>query len=520
MFADNIVSTSHPLAAQAGLEMMRKGGSAVDAAVATAAALTVVEPTSNGIGADAFCLVWSGGGLHGLNASGRAPALMTPDNYRGMDAIDYNGWGGITVPGAVSGWVAAWRKFGRLQFGEVLEPAIRLAHEGHIVPPEVGYYWRSGARRYSRDKQFEAWRATFTHGGHAPENGERYAMPDHARTLEAIAETEGGAFYCGQIAAQIDAASRAAGGALRASDLEAHKADWVRPISNELAKYRLHEIPPNGQGLVALIAAGIMEHLDFADMGPDDPARLHLQIEAMKLAFADGHRYIADPAYMDARVEDLLAPEYCASRAKLIRADKAQDFKHGTPRPGGTVLLCAADADGTMVSWIQSNYTGFGSGMVVPNTGIALQNRGCCFTLEQGHPNQVGPGKRPYHTIIPAFVTQGPEGAEQPVMAFGVMGGFMQPQGHIQVMSRMVESNQNPQAALDAPRWQVADGLNVTIEPGHPRDVYETLEAKGHALHVSSRPNASFGRGQVIYKLPSGYCAASDQRADGQAVGF
>lgn len=519
VFADNIVSTSHPLAAQAGLDVMRRGGNAIDAAIATAAALTVVEPTSNGIGSDAFALIWSGGGLHGLNASGRAPALMTPDRYAGLKSIPFVGWGGVTVPGAVSGWVEASRKFGALPFSELLEPAIRLARDGCIVPPEVARYWALGARGATNPEIHPAWRATFLREGRPPSVGERFAMPDHARTLEVIAATEGEAFYRGALADEIDAASRAADGALRRSDLDAHAADWVRPISTTMVGYHVHQIPPNGQGLVGLMAIGIAERLGLDRLAADDPELVHAHIEAMKLAFADGHRYIADEAHMPVRAEELLSPGYLASRAALVQPGRAQDFAHGSPKPGGTVLLCTADAAGNMVSWIQSNYTGFGSGVVAPGTGVALHNRGCCFTLEPGHPNEVGPGKRPYHTIIPGFVTRTDAGRDEPVMAYGVMGGFMQPQGHMQVLSRMLKHRQNPQAALDAPRWQVGEGLSVTIEPRYDTSVLESLRAWGHDLRETA-VGASFGRGQAICRMESGYCAGSDHRADGQAVGF
>jgi len=520
VMARNVVATSQPLAAQAGLEMLRRGGNAMDAAVATAVALTVVEPTSNGIGADNFALIWAGGGLHGLNASGRAGAGMTPSKFEGMDRIPFRGWPGVTVPGAVSGWIATHEQFGSLPLETIFEPAIRYARDGYLLSPEVGYYWRSAARAYDRS-ELAAWHDTFTVDGTPPGTGSLVRLPDHARTLERIATTGGKDFYTGELASRIAEASKEGGGFISDKDLAAHRADWVRPISIEYNGHRLHEIPPNGQGIVALIALGILRTFDMADMEVDSPEWLHLQIEAMKLAFADGHRYVADPRHMSVDAGDLLRPAYCEERAALIDPTRAQDFKHGEPKQGGTVLLTTADADGNMVSFIQSCYTGFGSGVVVPGTGIALQNRGCCFTLEEGHPNQVGPAKRPYHTIIPAFVTRtGDDGAEVPVMAYGVMGGFMQPQGHAQVLMRIADHAQNPQAALDAPRWQVHEGLKVTIEPGFPDATYQALRDMGHDLSVARRRYASFGRGQAIYKVDGGYIAGSDLRCDGQAVGF
>ncbi|MDQ7014683.1 MAG: gamma-glutamyltransferase family protein [Planctomycetota bacterium] len=521
VFAKNIVSTSHPLAAQAGLEMLGKGGNAIDAAVATAMALTVLEPTSNGIGADNFALVWTGGGLHGLNASGRAPMGLKRERYDGMDRIPFYGWDGVTTPGAVSGWVALLSEFGSLPMPVVAEPAVRYAREGAIVPPEIGNGWARSAARGYRGDAFKAWHETFAPRGRGPRIGELVKLPDHGDTLEAIAETTGKAFYKGALAERIEQAAIAGGGDLRAADLAAHQAQWVRPISIDYHGWKLHEIPPNGQGLTALIALGILRRFGLEDMHPDSAESLHLGIEAMKLAFADAHRYIADPAFMDVAVEQLLDEVYLAERAELIDRDIAQDFNHGTPKQGGTILLTAADAAGNMVSMIQSNYTGFGSGIVVPGTGIGLQNRGCCFTLERGHPNEVAAGKLPYHTIIPGFVTKtGTNGDDEPVMAFGVMGGFMQPQGHAQVLMRMVDHSQNPQSALDAPRWQVSEGLKVTVEPGFEARVYEKLRDMGHDVSVPSRRNASQGRGQVIYKLEDGYVAGSDLRCDGQAVGF
>ncbi len=524
VFAGRCVATSHPLAAQAGLEMMRRGGNAVDAAVATAIALTVLEPTSNGIGSDCFCLAWVGGGLHALNASGRSPRGLDRSRWAGLESIPTAGWDGVTTPGAVSGWVALSRRFGALPFASLCEPAIRYAREGAQVPIQIAHYWGLSARRYGRgeDPRFRGWRETFAPGGRVPGAGEVVRLADHARTLELIAQTEGEAFYRGELAERIDAQSRRDGGFLRKEDLASHRPEWVRPIHVDYRGYRLHEIPPNGQGLVALIALGILRRFDLSSLEVDSVESLHLQIEAMKLAFADGHRYIADPSFMDVSVGDLLDEGYLGERAGLIDRSRAQDFGHGTPKEGGTVYLTSADGEGGMVSFIQSNYTGFGSGIVVEGTGISLQNRGCCFSLQAGHPNEAGPGKRPYHTIIPGFLTRphGAGGGEEAVMSFGVMGGFMQPQGHAQVVVRIADYGQNPQAALDAPRWQVSEGLRVSIEPGFDAGVYEGLRALGHEVDVMPRRGASHGRGQAIWRLEDGYLAASDLRSDGQAVGF
>ncbi len=523
VFAKNCVATSHPLAAQAGLDMIKKGGNAIDAAVATAIALTVLEPTSNGIGSDCFALAWVGGGLHALNASGRAPRALDRSRWQGQNRIPTAGWDGVTTPGAVSGWVELSKTFGGLPFADLCEPAIRYARDGALTPVQIAYYWGGSARRYTRNDEplYKGWRDTFAPSGKWPSPGELTKLPDHAKTIESIAATNGESFYRGELAKKIDAQSRADAGFLRAEDLASHHAEWVRPISVEYRGYRLHEIPPNGQGLVALIALGILHNFELSGMEPDSPESLHLQIESMKLAFRDGHRYIADPAHMDTTVDALLNDDYLRSRAAMIDRSKAQDFDHGTPKPGGTIYLTAADADGNMISFIQSNYTGFGSGIVVPGTGISLQNRGCCFTLEEGHPNQAAPGKKPYHTIIPAFLTKPrANGGDEPVMSFGVMGGFMQPQGHAQVTVRIADFAQNPQAALDAPRYQIYDALRVDIEPGFDDSLYDALESMGHDVRRTRLRSASHGRGQAIWRLEDGYVAASDLRSDGQAVGF
>ena len=525
VLARNCVATSQPLAAQAGLEMLRLGGNAADAAVATAAALTVVEPTANGIGGDNFALLWmkdgqGNGALHGLNASGRAPKALKHQDYDGLDSMPLYDWRAVTTPGAVSGWVAVIERFGSLPLQTVLGPAIRYAREGYLVSPGVARGWASSARRYRGHERFEGWQQTFAPDGLAPEPGQLFQSEGHARTLELIGATNGRAFYEGEIAKAIDAESKQHGGSLRLADLAAHEPRWVEPISLDYKGWRLHEIPPNGQGITALLALGMLKHFDLAGMEVDSPAWLHLQIEAMKLAFADAHQHIADPDHMRVPIQDLLSEGYLAERAKLIDPNKAGNFDYGQPKDGGTVLLTAADAKGNMVSFIQSNYTGFGSGMVVPGYGVAMHNRGGNFSLEPGHANEIAPGKLPYHTIIPGFVTHDGE----PGMAFGVMGGFMQPQGHAQMVVRMGDHGQNPQAALDAPRWQVERDGRVMVEPtpeqlGGER-VYDRLTAMGHRLREYRSRSAQFGRGQIIYRLEDGYIAASDLRADGQAVGF
>ncbi|HZP93670.1 MAG TPA: gamma-glutamyltransferase [Burkholderiales bacterium] len=516
LLARNIVATSQPLAAQAGLRMLLKGGNAVDAAVATAVTLTVVEPTMNGIGADAFALVWAEGKLHGLNASGRAPAAWSPARFAGRSAMPTEGWDTVTVPGAVSAWVALSQRFGRLPFADLFEPAIEYAERGYLVSPVIAWQWSIAIDRL-RDQP--GYREAFMPGGRAPAAGELFRFPDQAKTLARIAQTKGEAFYRGDLAEKIAAAGAAQGGAMTVADLAAHRADWVEPIDVQYQGHHLHEIPPNGQGIAALMALGILRELDLASRPVDSVESYHLQIEAMKLAFADVHRYVSDPATMKVKTSDLLNPDYLRQRAHLIHPKRATDFGPGSPAKSDTVYLTTADASGTMVSYIQSNYMGFGSGVVVPGTGIGLQNRGACFTLQPGHPNQVAGGKRPFHTIIPAFLTR--DG--KPVMSFGVMGGDMQPQGHLQMTVRMLDYGQNPQAAADAPRWKVSATGELLLEPAMPQDVVRGLRDLCHRVRVSQQGEVeigSYGSAQLIYRVEGGYVAGSEGRRDGQAVGF
>jgi gamma-glutamyltranspeptidase / glutathione hydrolase len=511
VLAANVVCTSQPLAAQAGLDMLRRGGNAVDAALATAICLTVVEPNMNGIGSDAFCILWDGKKLEGLNASGRAPKAWSPERFAGQEDMTQRGWDAVTVPGAVSAWVALSKRYGKLPFATLFEPAISYAADGFLVSPITAASWSVAAKELA---VYPGWAAGFLPGGRAPQAGERFSFADQARTLEQIAASGGEAFYKGDLAQAMCAHAATEGGALAAADLAEHRADWVTPIAQEYRGYHLHEIPPNGQGLAALIGLGILRHLDMGRYAVDGADSLHLQIEAVKLALADAYRYISDPDAMDTTVGALLDEGYLAGRAALIDPARAGEPDFGRPGPGDTVYLTAADADGMMVSFIQSNYMGFGSGIVVPGTGISLQNRGAGFSLEPGHPNRVGRGKRPFHTIIPAFLTK--DGA--PVMSFGVMGGPMQAQGHVQMTVRLADYGQNPQAACDAPRWQILSGRQVAVEAGVGAGVIEDLGQRGHQVQVS--PPTLFGGAQMIHRLESGYCAASESRKDGQAVGF
>ena len=519
MACNGIVATSQPLAAQVGLSILQRGGNAADAAVATAVALAVLEPTSNGIGSDAFALVWDGVQLHGLNASGRAPAALEAANVReqGYKAMPANGWLPVTVPGAPAAWSDLNQRFGRLSLAEIMAPTIAYAQEGYPVSPIVAQGWGSAANRFlrSKDQAVAGWATTFTKSGRTPGAGERWFSPGHAQTLKVLVERGARDFYEGELAEKIVAWAKATGGILTADDLAAHQNSWVEPISVNYRGHDVWEIPPNGQGLTALIALAILEGTDLPNHALHSEEALHLQIEAMKLAFADAYRYIADPECADVPTAGLLDPDYIASRRRLI-GSQARVPEPGTPSQGGTVYLCTADRDGMMVSYIQSNYQGFGSGVVVPDTGIALQNRGACFTLEAGHPNEAAGGKRPYHTIIPSFLTRG----GQPIGPFGVMGGFMQPQGHTQVVVGTVDYDLNPQAVLDAPRWRVTGGLDVDLEFGCPEYILTGLATRGHKVTVPVG-RGGFGRGQIIWRLDDGVLVAgSDLRADGAAIGW
>ena len=512
LLAANVVCTSQPLAAQAGLRMLLAGGNAVDAILASAITLTLVEPVSNGIGSDAYAIVWDGRRLHGLNASGRSPAGWTPAFFAGQQGVPVRGWNSVSVPGCVSAWRELSARFGKLPFEKLFEPAIGYGRNGFLVSPTIARQWAAQATELKVQPGFAE---AFLPGGKPPAPGQQFRFADHAATLEKIAASKGEAFYRGELAHKLEVHSRANGGVMKASDLAAHKPDWVDTLSMDYRGYTLHELPPNGQGIVALIALGILENFDLASHAVDSADSVHLQIEAVKLAFADAQAYVADIDYMPFPPARMLDKGYLASRAKLIDMSKAQPFAAGTPPKGGTVYLTAADASGMMVSMIQSNYMGFGSGVVVPGTGISLQNRGATFVLKEGHPNRVAPSKRPYQTIIPGFVTRG----GKPVMSFGVMGGTMQPQGHTQVMVRIADYGQNPQAASDGPRFRWVQGLDVSVEGGFPAATLAALKQRGHRIVTVDDYN-QFGCAQMIWKLDGGYFAASDPRRDGQAVGF
>ena len=523
VFARNVVSTSHPLAAQAGLRILGQGGNAVDAAIATAACMTLVEPCSNGLGSDAFAIVWDGRSLQGLNASGIAPQAWTPDYFdrkHGVgNAMPRRGWDAVTVPGAVAGWVALSERYGKLPFADLMAPAIEIAERGYAVPVIVQSKWRMASEVADLVAQ-PGFAEAFLPRGRAPEVGELFRFPGAARTLRLIAATKGEAFYRGEVAEATAAFARETGGAITTADFAAYAPQWVDTISMDYAGHTLHEIPPNGQGIAALIALGILKQFDIGALPVDSTASQHLQIEAMKLAFADVYRHVGDPRTMKVQVAELLDPGYLASRARLIDMQRAQDFQAGNPVKGGTIYLTAADESGMMVSFIQSNYMGFGSGVVVPGYGLSLQNRGHGFTREAGHANVVAPGKRPFHTIIPAFLMK--DG--QPQMSYGVMGGNMQPQGHLQTLVRMLDYRQHPQAACDAPRWRFNEGLSINVEPSMAPQTIDGLRALGHQIGDIHDSYQDFGAGQFIWRLGNpaveGYVAASDPRRDGAAAGW
>ncbi len=513
-----MVAASQPLAAQAGLEVMKLGGNAVDAAVATASCLTVVEPTANGIGGDAFALVWTRGRLYGLNASGPAPQRLSLNELarRGLTQIPPYGVMPITVPGAPAAWVALVRRFGRLPLTASMRPAIAYAEQGFPVSPVIADRWAVAFQTYRAQvgDEFRPWFETFAPHGHPPAPGEYWYQPDQAATLAAIAESNGEVFYRGNLAEKVEAFLSRHAGCLTAADLAAYSPEWVEPIHIHYRGYDVWEIPPNGHGLVALMALNILKGFEFK--AKDSPETTHRQIEAIKLAFADGLKYITDARRMKLSVADLLSEAYATERRRLIN-NRASSPLPGKPPDGGTVYLATADSEGNMVSYIQSNYLGFGSGMVVPGTGIALQNRGLCFSSDPLHDNCLEPGKKPYHTIIPGFLTRDGEACGP----FGVMGAFIQPQGHVMVVMNTVDFHLNPQAALDAPRFRWQEGTIVEVEASFPEPVAEKLLRMGHDIRHGQVGDRDFGRGQIIWRTREGVLAGgTEPRTDGQIAAW
>lgn len=522
-----MVAASQPLAVAAGLEALAQGGSAADAAVAAAAALNVTEPISTGIGGDCFALYYdsASGQVTALNGSGRLPAALSRERLRREGLLGpelpplhpYN----ITVPGTCAAWCDLVERHGRLPLSACLAPAIRLAEEGFPVAPVTAHFWN----RYASDQLCEdTGGLELMVGGRAPRPGEIFRNPGLARTLRLVAGGGKAAFYQGPIAEAISGCVQAAGGCLCQDDLAAHTSTWEQPVSVEYRGLRVWECPPNGQGLTALLALNILEGFDLSGMPPLSAERLHLQIEALRLAFADTRWYVADPAFSHVPVEALLSKAYAAGRRKLIDPRRASAPERGAPvSASGTVYLSVVDSDGNACSFINSNYMGFGTGIVPGGWGFTLHNRGHNFSLEEGHPNSLAPGKRPYHTIIPALATR-KDGSL--FCSFGVMGGFMQPQGHLQVLSALVDDGVDPQAALDRSRFCLLDGKaagRVALEEGIPEATFASLAALGHDIvRVSGYERFLFGRGQVIYRDPSSgvLCGGSDPRADGCVMSY
>ena len=516
-----MVATSQPLASSAALEVLQHGGNAIDAAVTAAAVLSVTEPHMTGIGGDMFAIVWLAKDrkLVALNASGRAGSRMTRDTLaaRGFVSGTQRGVESITVPGALAGWEMLVRTYGKRSLAAALQPALRYARDGFPVTPIIASQWGEEAALLMKDS---AAAATFLPGGHAPSAGEWFRNPDYARTLEAIA-TEGiGTFYGGAIGKRIVARLDALHGFVTLDDLRRNQPTWVTPISVPFRGYRVWELPPNNQGIAALEMLRILEPIDLKAMGHNSAAYLHHLIEAKKLAYADLDRFVGDADHLDMPAERMLTDAFIAERRSHLDAARAQT----RPDPGPlrtaseTVYLTTADADGNMVSFINSNYDYFGSGIVVPGLGFALHNRGASFTLTPGLPNTVAPGKRPFHTLIPAFVTKSEQGRDEPYMSFGLMGGGMQAQGHVQFLLDMFVFGMDVQQAADAARFRHLDGLRVAIESPVGDDVRAALKAMGHDI-VDERPVA-FGGAQAIIRLPKGYAAGSDPRKDGMAIGY
>lgn len=518
--ANGLVATSQPLAAQAGLAILQAGGNAIDAAIATVATLCVVEPCSTGIGGDAFALIWSARDrrLYGLNASGPAPAALTADFLRsqGHTKVPETGGHSVTVPGSLRGWQLALERFGTMGLDTLLRQPIEYAAKGFPVSQRIARAWANSTAKMSAHPDS---RRVWLPGSRAPHAAERFANPEFAATLRRLTEAGPDAFYQGEIARQIAVCVQEAGGLLTEEDLAAYRAEWVTPIQADYAAgYTFYEIPPNGQGLTALLALNLARGFDLAGLGYGTADYYHVLIEATKLAFADAHAFIADPRQAEIPLAGLLSDDYTQSRRALIEMDRAQLPQAGQPpRHGDTVYLTVADGQGNMVSWIQSLYMGFGSGLTAGATGVQLQNRGANFSLEPGHPNEVGPGKRPFHTIIPGFISK--DG--QPWCSFGVMGGFMQPQGHLQVGLNLAAFGMDPQTALDAPRFNWLEGMTVGVETAVSPDVRAELTRRGHQLYPSDKP-LHYGGGQVIVRDPESgvLIGGSEPRNDGTAVGW
>lgn len=507
-----MVATTVPLAAEAGLDMLKKGGNAIDAAIATAAALTVVEPTSNGIGGDGFAIIWYEGKLYGLNASGLSPLNISIDRVKeqGFTSMPKYGFLPVNVPGQVYGWRESIERFGNLSLKEVLEPAINYAREGYPVSATVAYNWSRVFNRYRKELkggEFEELFKTFTIDGETPRAGQVWKSKEMATSLQEISDSEGLAFYEGDIAEKIHNFSKKYNGFISKEDLKNYRPEWVEPVKANYKGYDVWELPPNNHGLVVLLALKILNNLEIKK---EDFKSYHYMIEALKLGFVDGLKYITDLRKMGVSIEDLLSDDYALRRSKLIEDDRVLSPEHGAFDTGGTVYLSTADQDGNMVSYIQSNFNDFGSGLVVPGTGISLHNRGYTFSLDEREYNRLEGNKKTYHTIIPGFITKD----NLPVGPFGVMGAYMQPQGHLQTVVNMIDLHLNPQEALDKYRWQWIEDKKVLVEEEFPKDLADYLTGKGHRIEYSTN-TPSFGRGQVILRENDVYVGGTEKRADG-----
>ena len=506
-----------PLASQVGIDTMKRGGNAMDAAIAMAVTLPLVEPTCNGLGSDCFALVWSAKDkkLHGLNGSGLAPMALSAQRVRAMgyEQMPVNGWLPTMVPGAPAAWAALRRRFGRLSMAELMAPAIQYAREGFPVPLNVHRLWVGEAERFKAAAErepavFAPWLAYFTKDGEAYGPGELFRLPDYADTLERLAATDCESYYRGELMEKIVAFSRQTGGYFTEEDFINYAPLWVEPITINYKGYDVFEMPPNGHGITALMALNILKGVELGER--DSADTYHKMIEAMKLAFIDAKTYVVDPRYMRTRVSDLLSDRYAARRRALI-GETALYPTAGDPACGDTVYFCTADEEGNMVSFIQSNYMEFGSGVVIPGTAISLQNRGANFSLDENSDNCLQGGKRSYHTIIPGFLAR--DG--QPIGPFGVMGGFMQPQGHVQVVVNTVDYGMNPQDCLDAPRFQWQGGKQIQLEQEVPAAVAEELRRRGHEVEVVS-DRIAMGRGQIIWRRSDGtLVGGTEPRSDG-----
>ena len=514
IFAKNgMVATSNILASEAGIEILKKGGNAIDSAIATATALTVVEPTSNGLGGDAFAIIYFKNKIYAINGSGFSPENLDIEKILSLNLnkIPLYGLIPITVGGIPVTWAALNKRFGKLKLIEVLKPAIKYAEEGFAIQPTVALDWKEAFNIYlnasnnNKIEEFKYWFETFTFNGKPTELGDIVKLPYHAKTLKKIGETNSECFYRGEIAEKIDKFMKKHKGYLSKEDLNDYYPEWVEPIKTNYKGYDIYEIPPNGHGITVLIALNILENFEEIN--------LHFQIESLKLAFADTKKYVADIKYMQTSIKEMLSKEYSKKRAKLISINKTLQPKENIFSSGDTIYLATADKDGNMVSFIQSNYTAFGLGIVIPKTGIALHNRGANFSLDRKSDNFIAPRKKPYHTIIPGFLCKD----NKPIGAFGVMGAFMQPQGHLQILTNMIDENLNPQSSLDKPRWQWVGEKTIEIENNFDNKIADKLSKLGHNIIRKSDKNyfGYFGRGQIIFKNENNILyGACESRAD------